>query len=67
MKTMTQSRQDWAARTRELNRDRGSRRLTPILNAQRRLNARRADDVRATAGPDGPSKPRFAYLTRSHD
>ena len=35
---MTSRSQDWAARRRgELNRERGSRRLSPALNAQRRL------------------------------
>ena len=65
---MTPRRQDWAARRRgELYRECGSRRLVPAIDAQRKLDARRADGTRPTAGPVGLSDPRYAYLTRSHD
>jgi hypothetical protein len=64
---MTSSRQDWAARTRgELNRERGSRRLSPVINAQRRLTDGRPGGAWNKAGPLGLSDPRYAYLTRSH-
>ena len=68
LKTMTHTRQDLAARRRgELSRDRESRRLRSAIDAQRRLNARRALGARAKADPVGPSDARFAYLTRGHD
>ena len=65
---MMSRRQDWAARRRgEFNRERGSRRLLLAIDAQRSLNARRADGSRTKARPAGLSDPRYAYLTRSHD
>jgi hypothetical protein len=68
LRAMTRTEQNWAARTRgEFNRDRGSRRLSQAVDARRRLNARRADDAWAKAHPVGPSDPRHAYPTRSHD
>ena len=68
LKTMTLRRQDLAARRRgELNRDHGSRRVSSAIEAQRRLNSRRADGGRTRADPLGPSDPRYAYLTRTHD
>jgi hypothetical protein len=64
---MTSRRRDWAARRRgELHRERGSRRLLPASDAQRSLNARRADGRRTKARLVGLSD-RYAYLTRSHD
>ena len=64
---MARRRQDLAARMRgESNRDRGSRRVSAAIDAQRRLNLRRVDGTRAKAAPVGPSDPRYAYLTRSH-
>jgi hypothetical protein len=64
---MTHSEQDVTARRRsELNRDHGARRLLQAIDAQRRLDDRGADGTRAKV-PVGPSDPRFAYLTRSHD
>ena len=57
-----------AARRRgELTHDRGSLRLSPAIEARRRLNTRRADGPRIEAHPHGPSDPRFAYVTQSHD
>ena len=65
---MTSRRQDWAARRRgELHRERGFRRLSPALNAQRRLIDARPDGAWTKAGPLGLSDPRYAYLTRSHE
>jgi len=42
-------------------------RVSSAIDAQRRLNARRADGTGTKADPFGPSDPRYAYLTRSHD
>jgi hypothetical protein len=65
---MTVRRQDSAAcRRGEFNRDPGSRRLSRAVDAQRRLNARRADDARTRAYSVGPSDPRHAYPPRSYD
>ena len=65
---MTHGREDGAARRRgELDRDRGSRRVSSAIEAQRRLNARQGDGARTKADVIGPSDPRDAYLTRSHD
>jgi hypothetical protein len=65
---MTRTEHNRAARRRgELTRDRGSRRLSPAIDAQRRLNARRADGTRTNADPVGPSDRRYAYLARSYD
>jgi hypothetical protein len=50
-----------------LTRDRGSRRLSPAIDAQRRLYAGRADGTPTNAGPFGPNDRRDAYLTRSYD
>jgi hypothetical protein len=67
-KTMTHRRQDLGARRRgELDRDRGSRRLSQAIDAKRRLNDRRADSPRTKPHPVGPSDPRYGYLTRSYD
>jgi hypothetical protein len=60
---MTRTERNWAARRRgELTRDRGSRRLSPAIDAQRRLTTRRADGPRTKADPFGPSDSRYAYL-----
>lgn len=37
------------------------------VDAQRRLNTRRADNAPTKAPPLGPRDPRYAYLTESHD
>jgi hypothetical protein len=67
-RTMTNTQQNLAARRRgEFNRDRGLRRLSQAVDAQRRLNARRADSTRNKADPLGSSDPRRAYLTQSRD
>jgi hypothetical protein len=53
-----------ARRQGELTRDRGSLRLSPAIDARRRLNTRRADSTRTKIDPLGPSDPRYAYLTK---
>ena len=68
---MTRTAHNSAARRRgEVTGDRGSRRLSPAIDAQRRLNARRADGTPTPADPFGPNDRRYAYrryayLTRS--
>jgi hypothetical protein len=65
---MTRTEHYSAARRRgELTGDRGSRRLSPAIDAQRRLNTRRADDTPTNADPFGPNDRRYAYPTRSYD
>jgi hypothetical protein len=65
---MTRTTRDLPERRRgELNRDRGSRRVSSAIDAQRRLNARRADGTRTNAGLFGPRDSRYAYLTRADD
>ena len=65
---MTRTEHDRAARRRgELARDHGSRRVRLAIDAQRRLTARSARDNRIKPDPVGPSDPRYAYLTRTHD
>jgi hypothetical protein len=65
---MTPTEHNRAARRRgELTRDRGSRRLSSAIDAQRRVNTRRADGTRTKADPVGPNNRRYAYLTRSYD
>lgn len=65
---MTRTERNSAARRRgELTRDRGSRQLSPAIDARRRLNARRADGTPTNADPFGPNDRRYAYLTRSSD
>jgi len=44
----------------------GSRRVSAAIDAQRRLNVRRADGTRGKAAPGGLSDPRYAHLTRSY-
>jgi hypothetical protein len=46
-------------------RDRGRRRVSSVIAAQRRLNARRADGTKADRGRS--EGPRDAFLTRSYD
>jgi hypothetical protein len=65
---MTRTEHNLAARRRgELTRDRGSRRITPAIDAKRRLNARQADGTRTNADPFGPNDRRYAYPTRSYE
>jgi hypothetical protein len=67
LNTMTRTEPNRAARRRgELTGDRGSRRLAPAIDAQRRLNARRAEATQTDTDPFSPNDRRYAYLTR-HD
>ena len=55
---MTLMRQDSAARKRgELKRNVGSRRVSSAIDAQRRLNTRRANGTPTTADPFGRAIP----------
>jgi hypothetical protein len=56
-----------ALRRGELIRDRGLRRLSLAIDARRHLNTRPTNPIRAEGDPRGPSDPRHAYLTQSHD
>jgi hypothetical protein len=64
-------REDYDAyRTRscgELARDGGSRRVRLAIDAERRLTARSAREGGTTPDRAGPSDPRYAYLTQTHD
>ena len=65
---MTRTEHERAARRRgELARDHASRKVFSAIDAQRRLNARSASGTRTKTVPIGPSDPRYAYLTRTHD
>jgi hypothetical protein len=65
---MTRTEHSSAARRRgELTRDRGSRQLSPAIDAQRRLNVRRADGTPTNAEAFGPNDRRYDYPTRSYD
>lgn len=65
---MTRTEHNRAARRRgELTRDRGSRRLSPAIDAQRRLNARRADGIPTNPEAFDANDRRYAYLTRSYE
>ena len=65
---MTRTEQYSAARRRgELTGDRGSRRLSPAIDAQRRLNFRWADGTPTNAEAFDPNDRRYAYLMRSYD
>lgn len=64
---MTRTEHNWAARRRgELTGDRGSRRLSPAIDTQRRLNARHADAPPTDPDPFSENDRRYAYRTR-HD
>jgi hypothetical protein len=68
LKIMTRTEHNSAARRRgELTGDRGSRRLSPAMDAQRRLDARRADRAGTNAEPFNPKDRRYAHLTRYDD
>lgn len=65
---MARTEHDPAARRRgELTCDRGSLRLSPSIDARRRLNIRGPDGPRTKADPHDPRDGRYAYLVRSHD
>jgi hypothetical protein len=66
--TMTPTEKNLAPRRGdEQDRERGSRRVSHAVDAQRRLNTRRVQNTRTKAHPFGPRDPRHAYLTDSHD
>jgi hypothetical protein len=65
---MTRTQPNRAARRRgESTRDRGSRRLSPAIDAQRRLNARPAPGTPTNVDSFVSNDRRYAYLTRSYD
>jgi hypothetical protein len=64
---MMRTEHNSAARRRgELSGDRGSRRLAPAIDAQRRLNARHAEATPTDPDPFSANDRRYSYLTR-HD
>jgi hypothetical protein len=73
--TMTRTKRANAARKRgELSRDGVGRRLSPAIDARRRLNVQRNGPAGTSAGRlgprdhrFGPRDPRYDYLTRPHD
>jgi hypothetical protein len=68
VKMMTRTEDDRVARRRdELARDRGSRRVSSVIDVRPRLTARAVRDARNGAGPVGSSDPRYAYLARTYD
>jgi hypothetical protein len=65
---MTSIKRDVAARRRgEFNRGRVGRRLSPAIDAPRRLNGRRPDPGEISTSHVRPRDPLYEYLTRSHD
>jgi hypothetical protein len=65
---MTSIKRDVAAREQgELNRTSVGRRLSPAIDARRRLNGRRPDSPWIGARQVGPRDPRYEYLTHAHD
>ncbi len=65
---MAVRQQDTTARRRgELKRKLAWQRLSPAIDAQRRVNAVRAVGDGTNADPLGPSDRRYAYLTQAHD
>jgi len=51
----------------ELKRNVGSQRLSSAIDAQRSLNAWRADGSRTKADPVGLSDPRYVHQSRLYD
>ncbi len=65
---MTSTKRDEAARRRgEVGRDGVGRRLSPAIEARRRLDAQRRGSAGTSASHAGPRDPRYDYLTQSHD
>jgi hypothetical protein len=60
-------RNDIARKRGELSHDGVGRRLSPAIDARRRLNAHRRGAGWASASHVGPRDPRYDYLTRSYD
>jgi len=65
--TIRRTDQDLPARRRVELTHAGKSRLLHAIDAQRRLNAARADLARTRADPHDPADPRHAYLTWPHD
>jgi hypothetical protein len=65
---MTRTKRVEAARKRgELSRDGVGRRLSPAIDARRRLNVQRQRPAGTSASHFGPRDSRYDYLTRPHD
>jgi hypothetical protein len=65
---MTRIKRDVATRRRgELNRGSVGRRLSPAIDARRRLNGRRPDPGEIGTSHVRPGDPLHEYLTQSHD
>ncbi|MFL5861798.1 MAG: hypothetical protein ACJ780_13625 [Solirubrobacteraceae bacterium] len=60
-------RNDLARKRGELSHDGVGRRLSPAIDARRRLNADRRGGGASRASRVGPRDPRYDYLTRSYD
>jgi hypothetical protein len=60
-------RNDLARKRGELSHDGVGRRLSPAIDARRRLNAHRRGAGGTSASHGGPRDPRYDHLTRSHD
>jgi hypothetical protein len=60
-------RSDVARKRGDLSRDGVGRRLSPAIDARRRLNAHRRDAGRTSVSHFGPRDPRYDYLTWSYD
>ena len=56
-----------SAQTGELNRGSAGRRLSPAIDAQRRVNGRRRDGPGIGARQVGPRDPRYEDMTHWHD
>lgn len=65
---MTSTKRDHVARKRgELSRDGVGRRLSPAIEARRRLHTQRRGSTATRASLVSPRDPRYEYLTDSHD
>jgi hypothetical protein len=60
-------RSDIARKRGELSQDGVGRRLSPAIEARRRLNAQRRGAGGSSGSRVGPRDPRYDYLTRSYD
>jgi hypothetical protein len=60
-------RNELARKRGELSHDGVGRRLSPAIDARRRLNTQRRGAGGSSASRVGPRDPRYDYLTQSHD
>jgi hypothetical protein len=68
LRTMTSTTRNEAARRRgDVSHDGVGRRLSPAIEARRRLNAQRRGTAGSSATRIGLRDPRYDYLTQSHD